>query len=140
MMALDISHGKMGLGKGLSFCQLARAGETARLLAEAGALYAEALETGYRGALRLDGGCVDARAGAAEALVALGKLAAAGAPVKARCCALTPHAAKIEIPGFPLFTSQPPEVLHSLFYGAMLSMHYSSACNEWALRQRCRAL
>lgn len=87
-----ISLGEMGSGKGQSFGGLARAGEAARLLAEAGALYAEALEMGYRGALRLDGSCVDARAGAAEALVALGKLTAAGAPVKARCCAVWyPH-------------------------------------------------
>ncbi len=49
------------------------------LLAEARALYAEALEAGYARALRLHAGSADARVGAAETHVALGKLAAAGA-------------------------------------------------------------
>lgn len=61
------------------------AGEAERLLAEAGALYAEALTAGYRGALHLDGSSADARVGAAEAHVALGKLPAAGADVWSRC-------------------------------------------------------
>ena len=60
------------------------AGEAERLLAEAAALYAEALTAGYRGALHLDGSCADARVGAAEAHVALGKLAAAGADARSR--------------------------------------------------------
>ena len=58
--------------------RLCISGEAERLLAEAGALYAEALEAGYRGALHLHGSCADAHVGAAEAHVALGKLAAAG--------------------------------------------------------------
>ena len=57
------------------------AGEAERLLTEAGALYAEALAAGYRGALHLDGSCADAHVGAAEAHVALGKLAGAGTNV-----------------------------------------------------------
>ena len=63
----------------LRFHGFGAAGEAERLLAEARALYADALAAGYALALRLHTGNADARVGAAETHVALGKLAAAGA-------------------------------------------------------------